>query len=387
MLRRTALLASLPFLLAPALVPAQPGIVTSVASGYAVTTIPLPGGATFAGAFGNQANNPNVVVIYYDDGVNDVIGAVDLVAETVTPLLSDTEFALNFVGGCALIDDDHLVWADNANSGLPGEDVYLATDADNDGFEASEVVSLTSKGLTIDDPTGQADFTGSKIKVIPAGGYAGLAAGDVLIQSADGSAGPSELLAIRGITTGTPSFVPTPGVTNETWFRGTGSLAQHYDGGTAFGPSGSILAGSGLNDFTTARLMAVRDVNTDGQINPLTEANDLGDLATGGLYDLSANTEGRVFLCSGPDIKTAQIDLTSGDVLTAPPLTTTTNLVTTSSPFFFLGGVFLNDPSLPFAPNGDPLTSARLVFADYGGTELYIVRPQAGAAVDDWTTY
>lgn len=397
MLRRTVssrllvkFLAGVAIAALPLVAKAQPGIVTSVASGYDVTTIPLPVGAQFKGAWGNHATDPNFIVLYYNDGVNDVIGKLNIATSTITPLISDVQTPLNFVGGCILLSDTQLVWTENSDGPTPTEDVYIATDADLDGFEASEVVALTTKGLNVDDVTGQTNFTGSRLRMIDATGIGGLQAGDVLVQTADDDfltvpIEPSEVFVIRGITTPTPSFIPAPGITNETFFRGTGAKELVYDGSISRGPNQSLIIGSGLSDFSTARIIAVRDVNSDGQINEATEANSLGDLNLGGLYELSANTEGRLFASSGGNIKTAQIDLTSGDVLTAPALTSMTNLVTTSS--FFLAGVLVDDPTLPFAPNGNPALSARVFFADFNGAEIYVVRPEQPSSVSDWNMF
>lgn len=387
MLRRTACMTSLLLPLLTTGTQAQPGIVTSVASGYAVTTIPLPPGARFQGAFGNHATNPDIVVIFYNDGTKDLIGKVNLSTSVLTPLVSDTEFPLVFIGGCALLSDTELVWTDNAGA---NEDVFVAVDADINGFQTAEVASLTAKGLNVDDVTAQVDFTGSKVRVIPANGIAGLQAGDVLIQTADDNfltvpIEPSEVFVIRGITGPTPAFIPVPGVSNAAFFRGTGSKELVFDGGLAFGPNQSLIVGSGLSDFSSARIIALRDVNTDGQINEATEANHLGDLPLGGIYELAANNAGQVFTCSGGNIKSLQIDLTGGNILTAPAITTSSNLVQTTS--FFLAGVYMDNETLPFAPFGNPATSARLVFADFDGTELYIVQPALPSAVAGWMNY
>ncbi|MCC6546726.1 hypothetical protein IT570_06110 [Candidatus Sumerlaeota bacterium] len=374
----------------PAVAAAQPGIVTSIASGYKVTTISLPVGAQFKGAWGNHASNPNLVILYYNDGTNDVIGKLDVSAGTITPLISDVQTPLAFVGGCALISDTALVWTENGDGPSPMEDVYVAVDGNANGFEAAEVTSLSSKGLNVDDATGQANFTGSRVRVIGAAGIGGLQVGDVVVQTADDDfltvpIEPSELFVVRNITTPTPSFIPAPGMTNETFFRGTASNQLVYDGGISLGPNQSLIVGSGLSDFNTARIIALHDANADGQINESTEAHSLGDVATGGLYELSTNTEGRLFASSGGTIKTAQIDMSGGNVLTAPPVTAMTNLVTTSS--FFLAGVLVDDPALPFPPNGDPLTSARVLFADFNGTEIYVIQPELPSSVTDWEMF
>lgn len=360
---------------APAI--AQPGIVTSIDPGYSVTEIPLPPGGTYAGTIGHHATDPGKLLFTYDNGAGITLATLDLDSLAIADLFTDTAgIYFGFPGGIAAIDDQTVVVVDNgANT------VYLFQDADMSGdFDETEITTLDALGLDISDPTGNVgDFTGSKVRVVRAGDVANLPTGSFIIQTAD-SPDPSEVFVV-GPPLSAPVFIPDPGATNEAYFRGTGDLAMVFDGGLGFGPLGTLIIGVSL--LSDARIIAVRDLDGDGRIDQGTEANLLfeGTISGIGMYDLSATTAGELVAVSGGGIWRAEIPGT--DPLASGPITAWTPIVSTSS--FFLAGGILNDSTLPFAPGGDPASSAAFVFGDFVGTELYLVRPSGAASVSDWT--
>lgn len=270
--------------------PAQATLkVAALAPGYTVQSIEL--GDMFGGA---MARHPHEEILYVSTGfysANSVmeIRLDDLTTRTVTP-------PIGAIGGLAVLESGDLVITDNYDSTY--DTILRCRDLNGDGawMDAGEIEELIEPILVNNT------FTGSYMAVAPAGNAAGIPAGALLVQTADGLAN-SEILVIDAPESGSPEYYP-PG---EAWYSGF-----MYDGGISFTPEGHVLAG--ISEFPVGRVTALVNSNSNDRIDAGESHDILGsDDLPNGIAGLGA-ADGKVLVTENSgDVR--MFDL-PGDLLT-----------------------------------------------------------------------
>ncbi|MBX7244381.1 MAG: hypothetical protein K1X53_02715 [Candidatus Sumerlaeaceae bacterium] len=362
---RIALLYAAMFLGAMSADPAGAQIQTTyLRNGYQATSVQL--GAPFAGAIAQDPTNANKVFVSVG-----VFGAQSiLAANTLAGTTTTVATGFGNIGGIAALANGDLAITENFSS----QTIIRARDltADGDFLDAGEITVLIG-------PNPPGGFTGSQVAIAPAGNAAGIPAGALVVQTADGTTA-SKLLVVDSPTT-TPVYRPVSGA----FFTGF-----QFNGGVAFSNTGHVIMGEGkfnfLNFTSSGNVHALVNSNANQTIDS-GESNILVGEATLdlGLADVAVSKENEVFLTENSgDVRAFPLP---GNLLTgtgAPTL-----FMRTNSPY--LSTVRFDDPAKTFAPAATGST-ARLYVSGYApgfaqATNLLIVKPAPLTAAQDWEMY
>lgn len=242
--------------------------ITSIAPGYNAQSIEL--GVAFGGAIAQHPDEENILYVSAGNYSMHTILEVQLdtgTTRTVTPVVGN-------VGGLAVLGNGDLAITDNFDR----ETILRARDlnADGDWLDAGEITELIEPILT------GGDFTGAQLAVAPEGNAAGIPAGSLLVQTADGGM-DSEILVIQNPET-SPSYYPS----GAAWFAGF-----NFNGGLAFTPEGHVVCG--ISEFPVGRVAALVNTNGDQDIDS-GESNDVvtSNVLVNSISDLSATGDGKL---------------------------------------------------------------------------------------------
>lgn len=338
--------------------------VTSVAAGYTSRSLEI--GAPFAGSIAADPADVNKLYVS-TGGFNShaivAVNAANGTTQTVTPVLGT-------VGGIAVLSDGSLVITENGTS----DTILRARDftADNDFLDANEVTELIAPILH------DGNFSGAQLVVAP-GGAPGIAAGSLVVQTADGNTS-SELLVINSPATA-PAYQPAGGA----YYSGF-----QYNGGVSFSPGRHVVMGESRFNFSTftstGRILGLVNSNADTYIDA-GESHvivDEPELALG-VTDLAVSSNGIVYF--GENSGMVRYFALPGNLLTgtaAPANFASTNGV-------YLSAIRLDDPTRDFAP-GATASTARLYVGGYVGafeqaTNLVVIEPAGTSSVADWALF
>lgn len=340
---------------------------TSLADGYSSRSLEL--GRPFSGSIAQHPTNPDQIFVSAGFFGSVSILAVDLNSGTTSTVAT----GFGSIGGMAFLNNGDLAITENFSSAS----IFRARDgnADNDYLDAGEVTELI---VPILNPGGS--FSGAQVAVAPAG-VPGLAAGTLLVQTADGTTN-SEILAITNPGT-SPAYAPP----NAAYYSGF-----EYNGGLAFTPEGHVVAG--ISEFPTGRVVRLVDGNSDGQIEP-GEVDQVAGAAqvTDGIADLAVTADRRVLYggnASGFGAGDAQV---LSIALPAVPFQAAPNpTLFAQTTGAYVSAVRLADPAKVFTP-GAAINRTRLYLGGYNAdfsqaTNLVIVEPAAApSSVRDWDCY
>lgn len=341
--------------------PAQQLTYSAVKPGYTVSSIEL--GQPFGGAIAAHPTDRNILYVSVGGwGANSVL---EVTLDTgATRAITPT---IGAIGGLAVLANGDLAITDNGDATY--DTILRARDlnADGDFLDDGEITQLIEPILA------DFSFTGAHMTVAPAGNAAGIPAGALLVQTADGGAG-SEVLVITNPETA-PAYAP-PGGAYYSGFM--------YNGGLAFTPAGYLLVG--ISEFPTGKINALINSNADDVITPdevrtivddTVLANSVSDIAvTAGNQLLTTENSGLVRMFDLP------ADLATGSVGT-PETLVETNAV-------YLATVCLDDPAAPFSPGtpGQKVTAYVGGFAPTGSaTNLLAITPRNTTAAADWQMF
>jgi hypothetical protein len=332
--------------------------VLSLPAGYTSSSIEL--GVPFGGSLAKNPLSNSLYVASGNFGDQSIL-KLDLGLLTTSTVAT----GLGNIGGMACLANGDLIITEN----LTSDSIFRSRDltADGDFQDAGEVTELIAPILT-----NPGDFTGAQVTIAPAGNAAGIPAGSVVIQTADGGTS-SELLVITD-PLGTPAYSPAGGA----FFSGF-----TYNGGVAFTNAGHIIMGS--SEFPNARILALVNANTDpdidaGESNVIVPAAQLGN----GLADLAVSAENQTYFTeNSSDIRTFTLP---GNLLTG----SATPVVFAQTNGVYISAVRFDDPSKTFAA-GSAVNTAKLFLGGYltfpAATNLIVIEPSAVSAVPDWQMY
>lgn len=286
--------------LAPSIAPADTLEALHVASGYQIRSIEL--GVPFGGAITQHARKPNILFVSAGNYGEHTILEVDVDAGTTRTITG----VIGNIGGLAMLKNSDIAITENMKlgtilraRGLAGGNIFLEVD------EMAELI----QPIQVDSA-----FTGAQMIVAPEGNAAGIPAGALLVQTADGP-GAAEILVVQN-----PDSFPTYFPANAPWFHGF-----TYNGGLAFSPSGDVVCG--VSDFPVGYVVGL--VNADGNnVISANEAHELvsRDVLTNSLSDLAVSGDGMmVTVENSGDIRWFQLpeNLATGTVETSGVLALT----------------------------------------------------------------
>ncbi len=244
--------------------------ITTLAPGYLAHSIEL--GVGFGGAIAQHPADENI--LYASVGPYSMHSILEVqldtgTTRTVTPVVGN-------VGGLAVLANGDLAITDNDD--FTSDTILRARDlnADGDWLDAGEITELIAPILT------NGSFTGAQLTVAPAGNQAGIPAGSLLVQTADGGTN-SEILVIQNPESN-PAYYPS----GAAWFSGF-----NYNGGLAFTPEGHVVCG--ISEFPAGRVAALVNTNADDNI----DAGEFNDIVTtsqltNSISDLGTTGDGKL---------------------------------------------------------------------------------------------
>jgi len=345
---------------APGCLHADSIIAESLSAGYQASSIEL--GQPFGGSIAQHPTNANLLYVSYGDFAFHKVMAVALdtgSTRTVTPYLGN-------VGGLAVLNNGDLAISENDD--FTSDTILRARDLNGDGdfIDVGEITELIAPILTT-----AGNFTGAQMTVAPAGNAAGIPAGSLVVQTADGGTN-SELLVIENPETA-PAFRPVGGG----FYTGF-----TYNGGVGFSHEGHVICG--VSEFPVGRIDALVNTNGDMDIDA-GEAHTIADgtMLTNSLADLSVTADGRVITSeNGGTIRSFQLP---GDLLTG--MATPSVLAVTNASY--ISTVRVDFPDRPFgsAPGARSTLYAGGYVTFPAATNLLAIKALAPASVEDWRLF
>jgi len=332
----------------------------TLAPGYSARSINL--GVPFGGAIAIHPAKPRILYVTYGNYSDHRVLRLDLdtgTTATVTPVVGNA-------GGLAVLANGDLAIADNFDQ--TSDTLLGAHDANGDGdfLDAGEITELITPILD------GGNFTGAQMAITPEQNRAGLPAGTLLVQTADGGS-DSEILAIASPDTA-PAFRPAGGA----FYSGF-----TYNGGLTFSPAGDVLCG--ISEFPTGRVMALVNANGNETIEP-GEAHEIigAGVLTNSIADLAATADGKVLTSENSGairMFTLPADLTSGQQATPGVLAETNGT--------YISAVRADNPAAQFSPGAK--RRATLYIGGYvtfpAATNLLAITPDGPTAAEDWQLF
>lgn len=339
---------------------AQSLATTQVKPGYHVESVEL--GVPFGGAITHHPTNENL--LYVSAGPYSVHTVLEVnvdtgTTRTLTPVVGN-------VGGLAMLSNGDLAIVENSTS----DTILRARDLDSDGafLSPGEITELIAPDYV------EINFTGAQAIVAPAGNAAGIPAGSLLVQTADGSAS-SEILVIQDPET-SPSYFPG----SRRWFGGF-----EYNGGLAFTSAGHVLCGT--SSFPTGQVLALVNEDADNFIGAEEAFEIVGpSVLSSSISDLTATHDGKMITTENSGtVRLFELpaDLTSGSATPSVLLETNGN---------YLSAVSANYPSRSFTPGaaGEVATVYVGGYVNYvaGASNLLAITPiVTPAAAQEWQLF
>ena len=345
--------------LTTALANADSLVVAALPTGYTAGSVEL--GQPYAGALAVDPSQPRTLYAatsYF--GSHDIL-KVD--ADSGTTRVVATGFGN--IGGLAVLANGDLAITENFTS----DTTFRARDLDSDGafLSPGEVTELIPP--TFHD----GNFSGAQLATAPAGNAAGIPAGALVLQSADGGTS-GELLVILDPGTA-PAYAPADAPFAD---------GLNYNGGFGFDSSGNLIVGSA--GFLTGEILAMVNTNNNDRIDPgernvIVPAPSLGL----GVSDLAVSAEDFVFFGENSGfVKSFNLPAQLLTATAIPAVFAQTNST-------YLSTLRLDVPVRSFAP-GASQPAARLYMGGYlpgfaSATNLVFIEPQSVSSVPDWQVY
>lgn len=330
-----------------------------LAPGYTAESIEL--GVPFGGAVAQHPTKANIVYVSAGNYGEHTILEVNTdtgTTQTVSPQVGN-------IGGIAVLNNGDLAITEN----MVQDTILRARDLDADGLFLSpgEISTL------IAPPGAPGTFTGEQAMVVPAGNAAGLPAGTLLVQTADGGSS-SSLLAIGNPESATPGYLPP----DAGWFTGF-----TYNGGMGFSPDGHVVMGT--SDFPVGRVLALVNANNNDRIEPEEAREIIGsDVLEDSISDLAVSGDGLLVTTENSGLVRwfdLPADLATGTVQTSGVLALTNGV--------YLSAARLREPSKSFRSGAAWSASTSLLlggFVSYpAATNLLVIKPiPAPASACGW---
>ncbi len=335
--------------------------VTSLAPGYVAHSIEL--GVPFGGAVAQHPQDENILYCSAGNYASHTILEVRLdtgTTRTVTPKVGN-------VGGLAVLGNGDLAITDNDD--LTSDTILRARDLDADGafFAPGEITELIAPILT------GSSFTGAQLAVAPHGNAAGIPAGSLLVQTADGT--DSEILVITN-PENAPAYYPA----GAAWFSGF-----TYKGGIAFTPAGHVLCG--ISEFPTGRVAALVNSNGNDRIDTGEQHNIIdGSVLTNSISDIGASADGKLVVTENSGtvrLFNLPSDLSSGSARGGILAQTNGNYISCAC---------IDFPGRPFTQSATAGSRATVYLGGFvtfpAATNLVAITPVAGpASARGWELY
>lgn len=338
---------------------AQPLQVTTLPGGYTAGSVEL--GQPYAGALAVDPAQPRT--LYAATGFFGSHDILRIDADSGTTRVVASGFGN--VGGLAVLANGDLAITENFTS----DTTFRARDLDSDGafLSPGEVTELIPPAFH------DGNFSGSQLATAPMGNAAGIPAGALVLQTADGGTS-GELLVILDPATA-PAYSPADAPFAD---------GLNYNGGFGFTSSGHLIVGSA--GFLTGEILAMVNADNNDRIGPgernvIVPASSLGL----GVSDLAVSAEDVVFYGENSgNVKSFHLH---AQLLTA----TATPAVFAQTNSTYLSTLRLDVPTRTFAP-GASQPAARLYMGGYlpgfaSATNLVFIEPQSVSSVPDWQVY
>lgn len=330
-----------------------------LAPGYTAESIEL--GVPFGGAVAQHPGKAHILYVSAGNYGEHTILEVNTdtgTTQTVSPVVGN-------VGGIAVLDNGDLAITEN----MIQDTILRARDLDSDGLflSAGEISTL------IAPPGEPGTFTGEQVTVVPADNAAGLPAGTLLVQTAEGGAG-SDLLAIINPESATPAYLPATGG----WFSG-----YIYNGGIGFSPVGHVIMGESA--FPVGRVLALVNANNNDRIEAEEAHEIVGfDTLEDSISDLAVSGDGLLVTTENSGL-VRWFDL---------PADLSTQTVQTSGVLALTNGVYLSsarlrEPAKSFRSGAPWTATTSLLLGGYvsypAATNLLVIKPvPAPASACGW---
>ncbi len=299
----------------------QPLEALDLAPGYTARSIDI--GIPVGGAMAFHPTNPDLMILSAGNYGEQILLEFNLDTGTTRPLSP----VIGNIDGIAILNNGDIALTENMTSNtilrlrdLTGDNAYF------DDHEITELIAPIGVDFA---------FTGAHMIVAPPGNDAGIPAGSLLVQTADGP-GAAEILIIQNPETAPAYFPP-----DDAWYHGF-----TYNGGIAFSPHGHVICG--VSNFPVGQVLALLNSNNDNRIDA-TEAHEIvsADTLTNSISDLAVSRDGIMITAENSgDIRWFQLpdDLTAG-ATTADGILAVTNGV-------YLSRVLLDNTDGDFGSDG-----------------------------------